>query len=653
MNREFLDLYNRELRLLYEQAKEFAEEYPGVAERLGGLIQERMDPMISGLLEGTAFLAARVQLKIKHEFPQFTSNLLEQLLPHHLAPTPSALLARIEPPYGEPNLKNGMRIGAGSTLEAAYVERERRVACQFHLTADILLWPFEVVGAEFFPSPGPLQALGLETGPEIVAGMKVSLRRRAFGKVDDEPSVEEARTLPETWFSTCQVDELPVHLLGDEAGAIRLYEMLFAHCRGIYFRHLDEFGDPTFVPAPRDSLQQIGFGADEALLPCDKRIFRGFDLLRELFVLPAKFLGFRLGGLAAAMERIDSNSVDVLFTFDQSDSKLAAIVRPQLFSLYTAPAVNLFELTTARLPVRPNEHEYHVVPDRSRYLDFEPHRILKVFAHFQGSGDKVEVYPLYSAPTTETPPTEAMFYTVRRTVRRRSLEERRYGRPSSYVGTDMFISLAQEPDDADGPQVAELSVRALCSNRHLTEHLPVGQGGADFFLPSNTSLTVNCVAGPTPPRESIVNQIGATNEVQTGTAAWRLINMLSLNHLGLVGRGTKNSAQGLREILSLFADRSESTIDRRIRGIVSIDSRPIVRRIRQDSGTGAARGLEITVTFDDKAFEGSGVFLLGAVLERFFSEYAPINNFVETVIRTTDRDVIMRWRPRLGTRIRL
>ena len=34
MNREFLDLYNRELQLLNEQAREFADEYPGIAERL-------------------------------------------------------------------------------------------------------------------------------------------------------------------------------------------------------------------------------------------------------------------------------------------------------------------------------------------------------------------------------------------------------------------------------------------------------------------------------------------------------------------------------------------------------------------------------------------------------------------------------------------
>ena len=63
MNREFLDLYNRELQLLNEQAREFADEYPGIAERLGGILEDRVDPMIGGLLEGAAFLAARVQLK--------------------------------------------------------------------------------------------------------------------------------------------------------------------------------------------------------------------------------------------------------------------------------------------------------------------------------------------------------------------------------------------------------------------------------------------------------------------------------------------------------------------------------------------------------------------------------------------------------------
>src|SRR4249920_4172691 len=101
MDREFLDLYNRELLVLQEQAGEFGQEYPGIAERLGGLVSERMDPMIAGLLEGAAFLAARVQLKLKHEFPEFTNNLLEQLVPHYLAPTPSAMLVKVVPKFGD------------------------------------------------------------------------------------------------------------------------------------------------------------------------------------------------------------------------------------------------------------------------------------------------------------------------------------------------------------------------------------------------------------------------------------------------------------------------------------------------------------------------------------------------------------------------
>ena len=43
MNRDFLEHYNRELKILYERSKEFADEFPGVAERLGGLSKEQMD----------------------------------------------------------------------------------------------------------------------------------------------------------------------------------------------------------------------------------------------------------------------------------------------------------------------------------------------------------------------------------------------------------------------------------------------------------------------------------------------------------------------------------------------------------------------------------------------------------------------------------
>jgi type VI secretion system protein ImpG len=73
-----------------------------------------------------------------------------------------------------------------------------------------------------------------------------------------------------------------------------------------------------------------------------------------------------------------------------------------------------------------------------------------------------------------------------------------------------------------------------------------------------------------------------------------------------------------------------------------------VRRLRQPTGFNAARGIEITITFDEKVFEGTGVMMLGAVLDRFFAEYSSLNSFTQTVIATVQRGPIMRWPPRSG-----
>ena len=649
MNPEFRDFYNRELTLLKEQAAEFAEEYPGIAERLGGLIGDRLDPMIGGLLEGSAFLAARVQLKIKHEFSEFTTNLLDQLVPHYLAPQPSAMLAQIRPKFGDPALREGRTIARGAYLDAAYRELERNIACRFALAAPITLWPFEIAKAEYFSAPGPLQALGIAVDAECSAGLRLQLTVRAAERVEDEPPDSQAQTRSELRFSACRVKSLSVHLLGQEADAVGMYEQIFAHCRGVYFRYLDSFGDPVVVPGHVGMLRQIGFAEDEALIANDKRVFRGFDFLREYFTFPRRFLGFSLEGLAAIAPKLAAKSIDIVLTFDESNARLAAAVRNEFFALYAAPAVNLFEKTLDRIPVKSNQHEYQVVPDRTRSLDFEPNRIINVFAHIPGQPQKIPVEPLYTAAAGRS--ASGLCYTMRRLPRRRTAEERRYGQKSDYTGTDMFLSLGERSDADEVNRVAELSVTAFCTNRHLTEHLPVGEGGADFRFVDDVQLDVRCIAGPTRPLEPVLtSMVGKTDAASTGDVAWRIVNMLSLNHLGLVRRAGGDSARSLKEILGLFADMSDSATERKIRGIRGVDAAPVVRRIQQKNGVGAARGTQITVMIDDKSYEGSGAYLIGAVLDRFFSEYVGVNHFTQTVIRTTERGEIMRWPPRLGTR---
>ena len=70
--------------------------------------------------------------------------------------------------------------------------------------------------------------------------------------------------------------------------------------------------------------------------------------------------------------------------------------------------------------------------------------------------------------------------------------------------------------------------------------------------------------------------------------------------------------------------------------------------VRGRDGFYPARGTEITLTFDEEAYEGSGIVLMGAVLDRFFSEYAPINSFTQTVIVSRQRGRIHGFPPRTG-----
>ncbi len=654
MNREFLELYNRELRILRENAKDFAEDFPGVADRLGGLLENSMDPMIEGLLQGSAFLASRVQLKLKHEYEQFTSNLLEHLLPDYLAPTPSTALLKFEPQFTDPSLKDGTLIQAGSYVEARFVERQRRISCKFRLAGDTMLWPFELTGAEYLPSQAALHGLGIDASENVQAALRISLLRRTVARREDEPKDKQVAKKPESWISNCRTDDLTFHITCAEIDAVRIYEKLFAHGTSINLRHLNELGDAVITPLSIECLEQVGFGDQEALFPRENRMFSGFELLREFFTLPTKFLAFRITGLSAALRQMNTNRFDLVISIDQADSRLVPVIRSEAFSLYVVPAANVFEMATARVIVKPNEHEYHIVTDRSRHLDFEVIRVLKADAHYAGSSEKRDVYPLYAGPPLTASETGTIYYTIRRLPRRRSQEERRFGQSSTYVGTDSYLTLTNHSNQEDGPRVSEVSLRALCSNRQLTENLPVGQGGADFILEDKTNLNVSCIYGPTPPRDAVcmTTNSGGGND-QLGTAAWRLINMISLNHLGLTSCGTADSANALREMLSLFANLTDAATAQRIRGIKTVESRPINRRVRQQNGTGVVRGLEICVTFDENNFEGSGIFLLGAILDRFFTEYAGINNVVQTVIVSAERGPIMRWPVRMGKKVEL
>ena len=539
MNREFMKLYDDELKLFYEHAAEFGEEYPGVGERLGELTKDNADPMVGAMVEGAAFLATRVQLKLKHEFSNFTDNLLEQLVPNFLAPIPSFVQLQIDPDFGDAALRDGVRIERGAYLDANYRERDRdrAVDCTYRMTTDVWLTPLSITNAEYVGSVAPLEGLGLTVPQDASAGLRLRFRVRTTKNLEEEPEVERAAEDDKTWAKGIKLPELKVNLTGAENTAVSIYEQIFGHTKQIALRwraadlkwHVRELN-------PEDVLEQVGFDDDEALYPIDHKVFRGFDYIRDYFAFPRHFLGFRLRDFGKHLQHVEAAEFELIFVFDEVASDLQTAVTTERFAMFCATAVNLFEMQCNNIRVKPDDYEYQVVPDRGRYLEYEPHRIIDVSAHRQKQSEKAPVFPIYSSPEDQSVRSRALFYAIRRMQRKRTTKEVRFGAQSDYIGTDMFLTLVgHDVLDDEGDPISQVSVRALCSNRHLPEHLPIGATGADFILKDNDQLRVRAMSQPTKPREPVVTgTIDRQRPNYTGENTWRLVNMLSLNHLGLI-----------------------------------------------------------------------------------------------------------------------
>jgi type VI secretion system protein ImpG len=129
-----------------------------------------------------------------------------------------------------------------------------------------------------------------------------------------------------------------------------------------------------------------------------------------------------------------------------------------------------------------------------------------------------------------------------------------------------------------------------------------------------------------------------------------LISHLSLNYLSITNSNEGEGAAALRELLQLYAHLADPAQARQIEGVRTIASLPIVRPLPVPGPVNFVRGLELTLQCDETAFEGTSVFLMGIVLEQFFSKYVSLNSFTETVLRTAQRGQIMRFPTRLGRR---
>ena len=622
MDPRMLRYYERELRHIRETGAEFAQEFPKIAGRLGLEGFECADPYVERLLEGFAFLAARVQLKLDAEFPRFTQHLLEMVYPDYLAPTPSMAVVQFQPDRNEGALADGFVIPRDSALRSLLGKGDQ-TPCEYRTAHELTLWPLELAAADYFPHTGPVANTGLPLLQRVKAGLRLRLRCTAGLS-----------------FDKLALDRLPVFLRGTDQLPMHLYEQLLAHALAVIVRPSERTG-AWFEVLPKDSIRRRGFTEDEAVLPQSPRSFQGYRLLREYFAFPERFLFVEFGGLGPVARRCTESELEIIVLLDQSDPVLENTVDSSHFALYCTPAINLFPKRADRIHLSNQTNEFHIVPDRTRPLDFEVYAVSQVTGFGSSNEGEQPFQPFYAWNDLNLPGDRRGYYTLRREPRLLSSRQRLRGPRSSYIGSEVFISLVDANEAPYRSELRQLALSLRCTNRDLPLQMPLGKTNTDFSMESGAPVeSIRCLAGPTKPKPSYAE----------GDATWRLISHLSLNYLTVTDTSPEQGAAALRELLRLYGDTSEAHIRKQIEGVKAVDALPVTRRMPIPGPITFGRGLEVSVTCDEAAFEGTGVFLLGAVLEQFFAKYVSINTFTETVIKTADRGEIMRWPTRAGRR---
>jgi type VI secretion system protein ImpG len=607
---DLLYYYERELTFLRRLGGEFAEAYPKVASRLLLEPSKCEDPHVERLLEGFAFLAARVHLKLDDDFPEISEALLNVIYPHYVRPIPSMSLVEVHLDPDQGKLTTGFRIPGGSPL---YSRPVGGVPCRFRTCYDLTLWPITVAAAQW-TTPDRLRPTVRAT--DAVAAVRVELQ-----------------CLPDVSFAGLAIDSLRFHLRGEGALTNSVYELLSNSCTRILIRDTTPGGSQKAVTLPSSALRPVGFAEDEGMLPYPKRSFIGYRLLQEYFTFPEKFLFLELTGLSALREAGFGSRVEIVFLnapFERGDRRgmLEAGVNERLFRTGCTPVVNLFPQVSEPVLMTERRPEYQLVADARRRLSTEIYSIDEVTGITPGSTRTLRFEPFYAHRHGALRATDQMFWYAKR-------------RPSGWRsdrGTEVFVSFVDLSSRTIHPDADAVTARLTCFNGDLPSRLPFGDEAGDFELDGGGPIRK--IIALTKPTAVVQPPLGRPQ-------LWRLISQLSLNYLSLVDGGT----EALQELLRLHNFGDSTAGEKQIQGILDVRSAPAYARVASEHDLSFARGRRVELDMDEEQFAGGGVYLFASVLDRFFGLYASINSFSRLSVRTRQRKGALReWAPRAGSK---
>ena len=428
-----IDYFQRELEALRGAGAGFARKYPGVAANLALGEHGAGDPHVERLVKSFAFLTARIRQSLDDDYADLPAALLETLYPALVRPVPSLAIARFVVDAAAHDLAGGYRIARGTALHA---RTDLGVDCTFRTAQDLVLQPLEITGAALEP---PERHAFLDRRPEVIRVIRLSLA-----------AIGAAAT-----FAGLAPQRLRLHLAGERAAALTLYDALAAHCVGVALVAAGAAAPAAMLG--REALQPAGFAPEEAILPTAPGGHDGYRLLQEYFAFPEKFLFLDLAGL----ERVEAAACDVLFLIGRALPDRLRVERSS-FALHCVPVANLFERTSEPVRLDQRHYEYRLIADVRFDATTEIHSIARVSASSDPDEAKGVVAPFYGYDHAAELEGCRSFWIARRVAAERP----------GVSGTDLLLSFVDAALRPEQPAARTVFAHTLCTNRALAEQVP-------------------------------------------------------------------------------------------------------------------------------------------------------------------------------------
>lgn len=439
--------YQDELLFLRELGREFSRANPDAAPFLA---EAGSDPDVERLLEGFAFLTARIRQKLDDELPELTHALMEMFWPHYLRPIPSLTIMQFEPTSQA--AREARVVPRGTEVSALPVDGTH---CVFRTTAEVSLLP-------------------------------VSLRQVDVRK-GQQPQIVLRFRLPEgLTLDKVPLASLRLYLAGETPVVRALYLCLCRYATGISCMR-EQFGQGAAQPLalPEASIKPGGFGENEGLLPYSKLSFPGFRLLQEYFAFAPKFMFVDIQGLSGLQKAGAIGAFDLAVNLSRLPDDMPPVSVANVL-LNCAPAVNLFKHDADPVRVDLRRTEYKIRPGGGDPAHFEIYSIDKVTGLLRGTAKPREFRPLFRVGVAGA---GGSYYRAR--TERAIVGE----------GTDVFITPVS--GDVDG-EVETLSMELTCTNRQLPSKLGIG----DVSVPTSNSPAFAKFKNISKPAQSVPPPLG-------------------------------------------------------------------------------------------------------------------------------------------------